>query len=254
MLLLSLSLLLLSSASASSPPQNLQILIQDNTLKPSDVSDASWIDDPCCPNGLNAVQWAAKLGSKAMPTLLRAGGSATLWHEATQTSPVHFASREGSWQSLKELLESLDSEAAAGEIARGDEHGNNAAHLAALTGQVSVLTLLRKVAGEGGAAFLTAVNGNGNTPLQIACFFNHPKFTERLLESAPVKLSLGALAPNGRSALMLAASGNCAACVELLLAAGADKSEVGPDGVGPLEIAREKGNAEVVRLLEEQEL
>jgi ankyrin repeat protein len=145
--LLLLSLLLLSAflaASASSPPQDLQVKIQDATLTEDDlVSSSTWINSACCPTGLNAVCWAAKLGSKSLPLLLSKGGSAPLWHEETKTSPSPFAAREGFYHSLKALLDSLPPSDAALELEREDEHGNNVLHLASLSGQVAMVNLLR---------------------------------------------------------------------------------------------------------------
>jgi len=243
-----LSLLLTVAASdgasaSDSPPSDLGTLIQDNFVSP-DILSPTWINDPCCPNNLNAVQFAAKLNSKALPAILAAGGSPTQMHEETQTSPLHFACREGSWQSAKELLLSLPAAARAKEIARLDEHGNNALHLAALTGQVAVATLLIKHS-DTDLAFLTAVNGNGNTPLQIGAYFGFEKFLLKLLNQPSVVATMNDLAPNGRNALTLAVSNNQAKAVQALLLAGADASSP----VSAADLAVEKGHDAILNVL-----
>lgn len=124
-------------------------------------------------------------------------------------------------------------------VARMSAHGDTALNFAALNGHVDIVKLLV----ENGAPVSPAT---GWTPLHYAAFENRTGVINYLLTK---EVNKDALAPNGYTALMLAArNGHLEAAIALLYA-DADVGIKGPAGETALSIATAKKNEELVKLL-----
>ena len=86
----------------------------------------------------------------------------------------------------------------------------------------------------------------GWTPLHYAAFEGRPEMLKLLLAKGADK---DAVAPNGYSALMLAARGGHLEAARALLYEDADVGIKAPDGLSALGIAKERGNQELADLL-----
>jgi len=125
------------------------------------------------------------------------------------------------------------------QVARMSAHGDTALNFAALNGHVEIVKLLV----ENGAPVSPST---GWTPLHYAAFENRTAVINYLLSK---DVSKDALAPNGYTALMLAArNGHLQAAIALLYA-DADVGIKGPAGETALSIATAKKNEELVKLL-----
>ena len=125
------------------------------------------------------------------------------------------------------------------QVARMSAHGDTALNFAALNGHVEIVKLLV----ENGAPVSPST---GWTPLHYAAFENRTAVINYLLTK---DVSKDALAPNGYTALMLAArNGHLQAAIALLYA-DADVGIKGPAGETALSIATAKNNEEMVKLL-----
>jgi len=124
-------------------------------------------------------------------------------------------------------------------VARMSAHGDTALNFAALNGHLEIVKLLV----ENGAPVSPAT---GWTPLHYAAFENRTGVINYLLTK---DVNKDALAPNGYTALMLAArNGHLEAAIALLYA-DADVGIKGPAGETALSIATAKKNEELVKLL-----
>jgi len=90
------------------------------------------------------------------------------------------------------------------------------------------------------------VNHKGWAPIHYAAFENHPEVIRYLVAKGADK---DALAPNGFSALMLAARGGHLEAAKALLYDDADLQVKGPAGETALQIARKGNHAELAELL-----
>ena len=123
-------------------------------------------------------------------------------------------------------------------VGRRSAHGDTALMFAALKGHLEIVKLLV----DKGAA----VNQDGWAPLHYAAFENR---TEVLLYLILKGAKKDALAPNGYTALMLAARGGHVAAATALLHEDADVGIKGPAGETALGIAIGRKDEEMVKLL-----
>ncbi len=124
-------------------------------------------------------------------------------------------------------------------VARISAHGDTALHFASLAGHLEIVKLLV----ENGAI----VNpGTGWTPLHYAAFENRAEVIKYLIAKGAKK---DQLAPNGYTALMLAARGGHVAAATVLLHEDADLGIKGPGGETALSIATSRNYEELVKLL-----
>ena len=184
-----------------------------------------------------------QMGSKSwtVDALIDNGGDPTLAHEGTLTTPAMFAAREGNSRTLASILSKVDSPEA--ELSKVDEHGNTALHLAALTtGNAMAATAMFKSTPD--HTFALIENGNGNTALQVASFYDSSgSFVSILISDDMVRKSINKPAPNGRTALHLAVSHGVKDVVEILLKSGANLDDVA------IKIAADKGHEELEEFL-----
>ena len=124
-------------------------------------------------------------------------------------------------------------------VTRVSAHGDTALNFAALNGHLDIVKLLV----DNGAPVSPST---GWTPLHYAAFENRIAVINYLLAK---DVDRNALAPNGYTALMLAARGGHMEASIALLYADADVGIKGPTGETALSIATAKKNEELVKLL-----
>jgi len=124
-------------------------------------------------------------------------------------------------------------------VARRSAHGDTALNLAAFSGHLEVVKLLVEHGAE-----LAPTTGWG--PLHYAAFENKAEVVKYLIQKGAPK---DALAPNGYTALMLAARGGHLEAATALLYEDADLGIKAPGGETALSIATAKRNEEMVKLL-----
>lgn len=125
-------------------------------------------------------------------------------------------------------------------VTRISAHGDTALNFAALGGHLEIVKLLV----ENGAPVSMPT---GWSPLHYAAFENRPEVIKYLITKGAKK---DALAPNGYTALMLAARNGHVEAATALLYADADLGIRGPKGETALSIAMVKiNNEEMVKLL-----
>ena len=125
------------------------------------------------------------------------------------------------------------------QVGRRSAHGDTAVNFAALNGHLEIVRLLV----ENGAEVNPA---EGWSPLHYAAFENRSDIIKYLIIKGAHK---DALAPNGYTALMLAARGGHVAAATALLYEDADLGIKGPAGETALSIATEKRQEELIKLL-----
>jgi ankyrin repeat protein len=141
---------------------------------------------------------------------------------------------------LVDIIErmSLNSE----DVARKDEDGNTAFHLAARHGHIIGGKILRKTTAD-----CEAINRGGKTPLIEAASYGHTEFVEWLLLEG---VSLEATMVRAASALQAASLGGHQSVVEILLGAGADVNAQGGEYGNALQAAAVYGkSSEIVQML-----
>ncbi|KAJ5210149.1 hypothetical protein N7491_009957 [Penicillium cf. griseofulvum] len=151
------------------------------------------------------------------------------------TTIVHMAAAANLVDIIKCL--SVDCE----DVARKDEYGNTAFHLAARHGHITGGSILREKGAD-----CEAENINGRTPLIEAASRGHVRFVEWLLNKG-VKLETTMV--KSQSALQAASLGGYQAVVEILLGAGAEVNAKGVEYGNALQAAAFGGNSEIVQVL-----
>jgi ankyrin repeat protein len=127
-------------------------------------------------------------------------------------------------------------------VTRISAHGDTALNFAALAGHLDIVRILV----DNGALVSPAV---GWTPLHYAAFENRAEVLKYLIAKGAKK---DQLAPNGYTALMLAARGGHVAAATVLLHEDADLGIKGPGGPGgetALSIATARKQEEMIKLL-----
>ncbi len=234
---------------AQEPPSQVHLSIRDNKLSHEELlNSADWINEQVLPQQTNALQWAAKQGSSAfiLDMLIDAGGDIRKAHDGTGTTPLMFASREGNTETVAHLLTKLDKD----DVHAVDEHGNQALHLACLSA-FAAQTVKTLVASEFmDEVSIEAANNNGNTPLHLASYYSNENAISAILEKGA---QVDSMAPNKRTALMLAVIADKSSNVKALLLAGADRNLDGGQG-SAISIAKERDLGNIVDILSGQEL
>lgn len=116
--------------------------------------------------------------------------------------------------------------------------GDSALNLAALHGHLGVVRQLIEAGGY--------PQGKGWMPLHYGAYAGQAAVVELLVEQG---VPLDSPAPNGKTALMLAAKNGHRQVVRILLEAGADAALRDPEGQTALDLAEQAGNSEIVSLL-----
>lgn len=143
------------------------------------------------------------------------------------------AARGGNLRAVELLL------AHRASVNKRSRFGDTPLHLAALAGHVDVVERLLR------AGALT--ESSGWTALHYAVFGGHGQIVSRLLTRDPALLDQRA--PNGQTALMLAAKAGNFELLRQLLAAGADRGLRDFDGKDARQIALEGGSTEIDDIL-----
>jgi ankyrin repeat protein len=207
------------------------------------------------PDGSTPLQWAVYENDVAeVRRLIDAGADVSLANEYGAT-PMSLAAEVANTEILKLLLDA----GADAESPHAD--GMTALMAVARTGNVEAAKLLL----EHGAAVDAREGFGGQTALMWASARRHPKMIELLIahgaavdarsavrdyqrhiqaEGRPKSLDTGGFTP-----LLYAARENCRACVDTLLAHGADIDLPDPDGVSPLHVAIMNANWDLAKQL-----
>jgi len=163
--------------------------------------------------------------------------------DAFRQTPLHVACQVPFPEGVKIILES-------GKIEinlRNDEESSPLHMIALKADGEEVLSIAKLLLDHN--ALIDAKNDRGTTPLQLACAKGNPALVKLLLER---KASLRAVGELGTALHCAAYFGN-KQIVELLLQARADISQVDEDGKTATQVAKEKGQNEIVTLLLESE-
>jgi hypothetical protein len=206
-------------------------------------------------DGSTALQWAVFAGDVAeVRRLIDLGADVTLANDYGAT-PMSLAAEVANTEILKLLLD------AGADVESPNADGMTSLLAVARTGNVEAATLLL----DRGAAIEAREAFGGQTPLMWAAARRHPAMIELLLargakidersavrdyqrhvqaEGRPKSLDTGGFTP-----LLYAARENCLACVDVLLAHGADIDLPDPDGVSPLHVAIMNANWDLAKRL-----
>jgi ankyrin repeat protein len=206
-------------------------------------------------DGSTPLQWAVYNGDAAeVKQLLDAGADVTLANDYG-ASPMSLAAEVADTDVLELLL------AAGADVDSPNPEGQTALMAVARTGNLAAAELLI----DHGASIDARENWGGQTALMWASARRHPPMMELLLshgaaidarsttrdyqrhvqaEGRPKNLDTGGFTP-----LLYAARENCLACVDVLLANGADINLPDPDGVSPLHVAIMNANWDLAKRL-----
>jgi ankyrin repeat protein len=209
------------------------------------------------PDGSTPLQWAVYEGNAAeVRRLIDAGADVSLANNYGAT-PMSLAAEVADTQVLKLLLD------AGADADSPNADGMTALMAVARTGNVEAAKLLI----EHGATVDARENFGGQSALMWASARRHPQMIELLVaqgasidarsthrdyqrhitaEGRPKSLDSGGFTP-----LLYAARENCLACVDVLLAKGADINLPDPDGVSPLHVSVMNANWDLAKKLVE---
>ena len=237
------------SARAQAPSQSVQ------PTRPAAPSRAAADVNRRNPDGSTPLQWAVYNGDVAeVKRLLRAGADVSIANHYGAT-PMGLAAEVGNAEMLRVLLE------AGADADSPNPEGQTALLAVARTGSVEAAQVLLAA----GAAVDAREKWGGQTALMWASARRHPAMMQVLIdkgadvnarstvrnyqrhvtaEGRPKSLDSGGLTP-----LLYAARENCLACVEVLLARGADINLPDPDGASPLLVAIMNANWDLARSL-----
>lgn len=206
-------------------------------------------------DGSTPLQWAVyNVDVNEVRRLLDAGADVVLANQYGAT-PMGLAAEIGHTGILKLLVD------AGADVDSPNPDGQTALMAVARTGNVAAATLLL----DHGARVDARESWGGQTALMWASARRHPEMMQVLIEHGadvdarsvhrdyqrhvtaegrPKSLDSGGLTP-----LLYAARENCLACVEVLLANGADIDLPDPDGVSPLHVAIMNANWDIAKRL-----
>ena len=206
-------------------------------------------------DGSTALQWAVyEVDVDEVRRLIDAGADVRLSNNYG-ASPMSLAAEIGHSEILELLLD------AGADVNSATPEGLTALHGVARTGNLEAAELLL----ERGATVDAVEGWGGQTPLMWASARRHPEMMQLLIdhgadvnlastnrdyqrhvtaEGRPKSLDSGGLTP-----LLYAARENCLACVEVLLASGADINLPDPDLVSPLHLAIMNANWDIAKRL-----
>lgn len=205
------------------------------------------------PDGSTPLQWAVYEGDVAeVSRLLESGADASLANNYG-ASPMGLAAEVANTEILAQLLE------AGANVDSPNPEGQTALMLVARTGMLEAAQLLL----DHGATVDAREGWGGQTALMWASARRHPRMMELLIEHGaevdarstrrdyqrhvqaegrPKNLDTGGFTP-----LLYAVRENCIACVDVLLASGADIDLPDPDGVSPLHVAIMNANWDIAK-------
>jgi len=206
-------------------------------------------------DGSTPLQWAVfEVDVDEVKRLIDAGADVSLANPYG-ASPMSMAAEIGHAEILELLLD------AGADVNSATPEGLTALHGVARTGNLEAATLLL----DRGAAVDAREGWGGQTPLMWASARRHPEMMQLLIdhgadvdlagtnrdyqrhvtaEGRPKSLDSGGLTP-----LLYAARENCMACVEVLIASGADLNLPDPDLVSPLHLAIMNANWDIAKRL-----
>ena len=206
-------------------------------------------------DGSTALQWAVfEVDVDEVKRLIDEGADVSLANNYG-ASPMSLAAEIGHAEILELLLD------AGADVNSATPEGLTALHGVARTGNLEAATLLI----DRGAAVDAREGWGGQTPLMWASARRHPEMMQLLIdrgadvdlastnrdyqrhvtaEGRPKSLDSGGLTP-----LLYAARENCLACVEVLIANGADINLPDPDLVSPLHLAIMNANWDIAKRL-----
>jgi ankyrin repeat protein len=206
-------------------------------------------------DGSTPLQWAVYDGDVAEVRRLIGAGAKVSLANAYGATPMSLAAEVANTEILKLLLE------AGANADSPNADGMTALMAVARTGNVEAAELLI----EHGATINATEAFGGQTALMWAAARRHPEMIELLAshgavvdarsthrdyqrritaEGRPKSLDSGGFTP-----LLYAARENCIACVDVLLAKGADIDLADPDGVSPLHLAVMNANWDLAKKL-----
>jgi ankyrin repeat protein len=207
------------------------------------------------PDGSTALQWAVyEVDVAEIGRLIDAGADVALANNYG-ASPMSLAAEIGHTEILRLLLD------AGADVDSPNPDGQTALLSVARTGNVEAAQLLI----DRGATVDARENWGGQTALMWASARRHPEMMQLLIdhgaavdarsidrdyqrhvtaEGRPKSLDTGGLTP-----LLYAARENCMACVEVMLANGADINLPDPDGVSPLHVSIMNANWDIAKRL-----
>jgi ankyrin repeat protein len=209
------------------------------------------------PDGSTPLQWAVYEGNVAEVRRLIGAGADVSLANAYGATPMSLAAEVADTEVLKLLLD------AGANADSPNAEGMTALMAVARTGNVEAAKLLL----ERGATVDAREGFGGQTALMWAAARRHPQMIELLVangaaidarsavrdyqrhitaEGRPKSLDSGGFTP-----LLYAARENCRACVDVLIAKGADIDLADPDGVSPLHIAVMNANWDLAKQLVE---
>ena len=207
------------------------------------------------PDGSTPLQWAVyEVDVAKVERLLDAGADASIANNYGAT-PMGLAAEVANTEILKLLLD------AGADADSPNAEGMTALMLVARTGNVEAAKLLI----DRGATVDAREGFGGQTALMWASARRHPEMIDFLIsrgaaidarsavrdyqrhvqaEGRPKSLDTGGFTP-----LLYAARENCIACVDVLLAKGADIDLPDPDGVSPVHVAIMNANWDLAKRL-----
>jgi hypothetical protein len=184
------------------------------------------------PSSLEKFLRAANEGDARTVAALLSQGLEPDSADAQGNTVLMIASRLGHVEVVKVLI-------GRAHVTRISAHGDTALNFAALAGHLEIVKLLV----DNGAPLTTST---GWTPLHYAAFENRTEVVKYLIGKGASK---DALAPNGYTALMLAARNGHMESTIVLLYGDADVGIKAPGGETALSIATAKKNEDLVKLL-----
>jgi ankyrin repeat protein len=210
---------------------------------------------PGAPDGSTPLQWAVFKDDAAEVKRLLAGGAHVGATNAYGVTAMELAAETGNPRIIRQLLD------AGADVESPNAEGQTALMSVARTGNVEAAKLLLKH----GARVNNAERFGGQTALMWAAARRHPEMV-KLLAAKGADVNARAIVRNferhitveqryknthtgGLTPLLYAVRENCKACVEALLAAGADIHLPDPDGIAPLTLAMMNGNWDIAKRL-----
>jgi ankyrin repeat protein len=211
--------------------------------------------EPRTSDGSTPLQWAVFRDDAAEVKRLLAAGADVRATSAYGVTAMELAAETGNPRIIRQLLD------AGADVESPNAEGQTALMSVARTGNVEAAKLLLKR----GARVNNVERFGGQTALMWAAARRHPEMVE-LLAAKGADVNARAIVRNferhitveqryknthtgGLTPLLYAVRENCKACVDALIAAGADILLPDPDGIAPLTLAMMNGNWDIAKRL-----